>query len=62
LGAQLECHEGGFRADCAASFCAARTGPRPVFGDPPVEQEDPHFCDNLLFFHGDMGWVPQSGN
>ncbi|MBO0735013.1 MAG: glucosidase [Alphaproteobacteria bacterium] len=33
-------------------------GHRPVFGECPVEQENPHFRDNLLFheyFHGDTG-------
>jgi hypothetical protein len=75
LRAQQECHEGGFCADCAASFLRGEDGPRPVFGDSPIEQEDPHFCDNLLFyefFHGDTGhglgtshqtgWAPQPGN
>jgi hypothetical protein len=31
---------------------------RPVFGDSPIEQEDAHFRDNVLFyefFHGDTG-------
>jgi hypothetical protein len=39
-------------------FLRGEDGPRPVFGDSPIEQEDPHFRDNLLFyefFHGDTG-------
>jgi len=47
LRAQQECHEGGFRAD-VPHLSARRGRPRPVFGDWPIEQEDPHFCDNLL--------------
>ena len=39
-------------------FLRGEDGPRPVFGDSPIEREDPHFRDNLLFyefFHGDTG-------
>ena len=40
------------------SVLRARTGARPFHGDEPLEQEDPHFRDHVLFyeyFHGDTG-------
>ncbi len=39
-------------------FLRGEDGHRPVFGASPMEQEDPNFRDNLLFyefFHGDTG-------
>src|SRR5260370_1131619 len=39
-------------------FLRGRDGRRPVFGESPMEQGDPNFRDNLLFyevFHGDTG-------
>jgi hypothetical protein len=39
-------------------FLRGEDGHRPVFGESSIEQEDPHFRDNLLFyefFHGDTG-------
>jgi Glycosyl hydrolase family 63 C-terminal domain len=39
-------------------FLRSADGRRPVFGDSPIEQKDPHFRDNVLFyefFHGDTG-------
>jgi len=39
-------------------FLRGEDGRRPVFGESPMEQEDPNFRDNLLFyefFHGDTG-------
>jgi hypothetical protein len=39
-------------------FLRGEAGHRPVFGDLPIQQEDPQFRDNLLFyefFHGDTG-------
>jgi hypothetical protein len=39
-------------------FLRGEDGRRPVFGKSPLEQEDPNFRDNLLFyefFHGDTG-------
>jgi hypothetical protein len=39
-------------------FLRGPDGQRPVFGDSPIEQLDPHFRDNVLFyefFHGDTG-------
>ena len=39
-------------------FIRGEDGHRPVLGASPLEQEDPYFRDNLLFyefFHGDTG-------
>jgi hypothetical protein len=39
-------------------FLRGKDGHRPVFGESRLQQEDPHFRDNLLFyefFHGDSG-------
>src|SRR5207248_2670699 len=39
-------------------FLRGPDGQRPVLGDSPIEQRDPHFRDNVLFyefFHGDTG-------
>ena len=39
-------------------FLRGPDGQRPVFGASPIEQKDPHFRDNVLFyefFHGDTG-------
>src|SRR5207237_3542883 len=39
-------------------FLRNEEGRRPVFGERRIEQEDPHFRDNVLFyeyFHGDTG-------
>jgi len=39
-------------------FLRDEKGRRPVFGESPLEQEDPQFGDNVLFyefFHGDTG-------
>jgi len=39
-------------------FLRDEEGHRPVFGDSRIQQEDPHFRDNVLFheyFHGDTG-------
>jgi len=39
-------------------FLQDENGQRPVFGDNPKFQADPHFCDHILFyeyFHGDDG-------
>jgi hypothetical protein len=38
-------------------FLRGEDGKRPVFGDSPIEQNDPHFRDNVLFyefFHATM--------
>ena len=39
-------------------FLRGKDGHRPVFGESRLQQEDPYFRDNLLFyefFHGDNG-------
>jgi hypothetical protein len=39
-------------------FLRGPEGQRPIFGDSPIEQNDPHFRDNVLFyefFHGETG-------
>ncbi|MFN7961649.1 MAG: glucosidase [Thermoanaerobaculia bacterium] len=69
-GFQVECPTGSGRnlhlgqvADelsrrLAGLFRPDRSGQRPVFGDQPKLQGDPHFRDHLLFyeyFHGDTG-------
>ena len=39
-------------------FLRAEDGRRPVFGDSPLQQQDSHFRDNVLFyefFHGETG-------
>ena len=41
-----------------ATFTRDQQGRRPVFGDSPKFQDDPHWRDHLLFyeyFHGDTG-------
>ena len=46
------------RAGCRRIFLRGRDGRRPVFGDSPTLQNDPHFRDHVLFheyFHGDTG-------
>ena len=43
---------------CTICSCATSSGRRPVFGDSPTLQNDPHFRDHVLFyeyFHGDTG-------
>ena len=41
-------------------FLRGADRPRPVFGDSPIEQEDPHFCDNLLFYELSWRYGPRS--
>jgi hypothetical protein len=55
-------HLGEVAADLAQRLCRiflrGADGKRPVFGDSPIEQDDSHFRDNVLFyefFHGDTG-------
>ena len=55
-------HLGEVAAELAGRLCKiflrGPDGQRPVFGDSPIEQKDPHFRDNILFyeyFHGDTG-------
>jgi len=62
VGSGTLLHLGEVAAELSRRLCRiflrGEDGPRPVFGDSPIEQEDPHFRDNLLFyefFHGDTG-------
>ena len=55
-------HLGEVAAELSRRLCRLflrdETGRRPVFGDQAIQQEDPHFRDNLLFyefFDGDTG-------
>jgi Glycosyl hydrolase family 63 C-terminal domain len=55
-------HLGEVAAELARRLCRLflrdKTGRRPVFGDSPIQQENLHFGDNLLFyefFDGDTG-------
>ena len=55
-------HLGEVAAELAGRLCKiflrGPDGQRPVFGDSPMEQKDPHFRNNILFyeyFHGDTG-------
>ena len=55
-------HLGEVAAELSGRLCRiflrGKDGRRPVFGDSPIEQDDPHFRDNVLFyefFHGDSG-------
>ncbi|HXC13832.1 MAG TPA: glucosidase [Stellaceae bacterium] len=55
-------HLGEVAAELARRLCRLflrdKTGRRPVFGDSPIQQENPDFGDNLLFyefFDGDTG-------
>jgi hypothetical protein len=56
LGLQEVARELGRRL--SSIFLKDATGRRPVFGDNAKMQNDPHFCDHVLFyeyFHGDTG-------
>jgi len=55
-------HLGEVAAELSRRLCRLflrdQAGHRPVFGDSPVEQNDPNFRDNILFyefFDGDTG-------
>ena len=55
-------HLGEVAAELSRRLCRLflrdETGRRPVFGDSPIEQQNPHFRDHLLFyefFDGDTG-------
>jgi hypothetical protein len=62
VGSGTLLHLGDVAAELSRRLCGiflrGADGRRPVFGDSPIEQEDPHFRDNVLFyefFHGDSG-------
>ncbi|HYZ39793.1 MAG TPA: glucosidase, partial [Stellaceae bacterium] len=62
VGSGTLLHLGEVAAELSRRLCRiflrGADGRRPVFGDSPIEQQDPHFRDNLLFyefFHGDNG-------
>ena len=62
VGSGTMLHLGEVAAELSRRLCRlflrGETGHRPVIGDSPIEQEDPHFRDNVLFyefFHGDTG-------
>ena len=62
VGSGTMLHLGEVAAELSRRLCRiflrGKDGHRPVFGDSPIQQEDPQFRDNLLFyefFHGDTG-------
>jgi hypothetical protein len=62
VGSGTMLHLGEVAAELSRRLCRiflrGPDGQRPVFGDSPIEQMDPHFRDNVLFyefFHGDTG-------
>jgi hypothetical protein len=62
VGSGTMLHLGEVAAELSRRLCRIflrePDGKRPVFGDSPIEQTDPHFRDNVLFyefFHGDTG-------
>jgi hypothetical protein len=62
VGSGTMLHLGEVAAELSRRLCRiflrGPDGQRPVFGDSPIEQKDPHFRDNVLFyefFHGDTG-------
>ena len=62
VGSGALLHLGEVAAELSRRLCRiflrGEDGKRPVFGDSPIEQNDPHFRDNVLFyefFHGDNG-------
>ncbi len=62
VGSGTMLHLGEVAAELARRLCSmflrGPDGRRPVFGDSPIEQENPHFRDNVLFyefFHGETG-------
>jgi hypothetical protein len=62
VGSGTMLHLGEVAAELSRRLCRiflrGEDGHRPVFGDSPIQQEDPQFRDNLLFyefFHGDTG-------
>jgi Glycosyl hydrolase family 63 C-terminal domain len=62
VGSGTMMHLGEIAAEISRRLCRiflrGENGGRPVFGDSPIEQEDPQFRDNVLFyefFHGDTG-------
>ena len=62
VGSGTLLHLGQVAAELARRLCRLflrdQAGRRPVFGDSPIEQRDPNFRDNLLFyefFDGDTG-------
>jgi hypothetical protein len=62
VGSGTMLHLGEVAAELSRRLCRiflrGPDGQRPVFGDSPIEQLDPHFRDNVLFyefFHGDTG-------
>jgi len=62
VGSGTMLHLGEVAAELSRRLCRIflrdEDGHRPVFGESPMEQEDPNFRDNVLFyefFHGDSG-------
>jgi hypothetical protein len=62
VGSGTMLHLGEVAAELSRRLCRiflrGPDGQRPVFGDSPIEQMDPHFRDKVLFyefFHGDTG-------
>jgi hypothetical protein len=62
VGSGVMLHLGEVAVELSRRLCSiflrGSDGHRPVFGDSPMEQDDPHFRDNVLFyefFHGDTG-------
>jgi hypothetical protein len=62
VGSGTLLHLGEVAAELSRRLCRIflreKDGRRPVFGDSPMQQDDPHFRDNVLFyefFHGDDG-------
>jgi hypothetical protein len=62
VGSGTMLHLGEVAAELSRRLCRIflrnKDGHRPVFGDSPLEQNDPNFRDNVLFyefFHGDTG-------
>ena len=62
VGSGTMLHLGEVAAELSRRLCRiflrGPDGRRPVFGDSPIEQNDPHFRDHVLFyeyFHGDTG-------
>ena len=62
VGSGNQMHLGEVAAELSRRLCRLflrdEAGHRPVFGDSPLEQNDPHFRDNVLFyefFNGDTG-------
>jgi hypothetical protein len=62
VGSGILLHLGEVAAELSQRLCRLflrdETGRRPIFGDSPIEQRNPHFRDNVLFyefFDGDTG-------